>query len=150
MTKTPKKFACGIDVYGPADLVTLVKDFPPYWKNWMHMWYRYVGNPNNPTDLQAIRKKSPINYIERIKSPLLIIQGENDVRVRRNQSERMVEKMRQAGKQVEYVLIKGEGHSFRHWKNRLKLYRLTEDYLAKCLGGRSSGFDFYQLGSWMF
>ena len=55
-----------------------------------------------------------------------------------------------AGKPVEYLVIEGEGHRIRHWKNRLKVYRATEDFLADCLGGRSSGFDYYQLGGWLF
>lgn len=150
MTKTPGVFRCGIDIVGPADLVSLVKDFPPYWKNWMHMWYRYAGNPDNPGDVKRMREKSPIHFAHQVKGPILIIQGENDPRVKRNQSDRMVEMLKKSGKQVEYMVIKGEGHGFRHWKNRLKMYRKTEDYLASCLGGRSSGFDFFELGSWMF
>ena len=111
---------------------------------------KYVGDPGNPADVQRMRRQSPLYYAAQVQGPLLIVQGANDVRVKQQQSDRMVEALRQAGKSVDYMVIAGEGHRIRHWKNRLKLYRATEDFLAECLGGRSSGFDYYQLGSWLF
>ena len=150
MTMTPKTFACGIDIVGPADLVSLTRNFPAYWKPFNYRWMKYVGDPGNPADVQRMRRQSPLYYAAQVEGPLLIVQGANDVRVKQQQSDRMVEALRQAGKSVDYMVIAGEGHRIRHWKNRLKLYRATEDFLAECLGGRSSGFDYYQLGSWLF
>ena len=150
LTMTPETFACGIDIVGPADLETLDRNFPAYWKPFMHHWRKYVGDPDNAEDRARMRKQSPLYYAEQVQSPLLIIQGANDVRVKQDQSDRMVQALRDAGKEVDYRVIPGEGHGIRHWKNRLDVYRATEDFLAECLGGRSSGFDYYQLGSWMF
>jgi dipeptidyl aminopeptidase/acylaminoacyl peptidase len=147
---TPETFACGIDIVGPADLETLDKNFPAYWKPFMHRWRTYVGDPDNAEDRARMRAQSPLYHADQVVRPVLIIQGANDVRVKQDQSDRMVEALRAAGKDVDYRVIKGEGHRIRHWKNRLKEYRATEDFLAACLGGRSSGFDYYQLGSWMF
>jgi dipeptidyl aminopeptidase/acylaminoacyl peptidase len=62
----------------------------------------------------------------------------------------MVEALRTEKKDVEYIVIENEGHGFKHRKNQLLFYREMEDFLAKCLGGRSSGFDYYQLGRWLF
>ena len=150
LTKTPKVFACGIDIVGPADLISLDKNFPAYWKPFMHRWRKYTGNPDNESDRIRMREKSPLYHASKLERPLLIIQGANDVRVKQDQSDRMVEALREAGKSVDYEVISGEGHRIRHWKNRLSVYRKTEDFLAECLGGRSSGFDYYQLGSWLF
>lgn len=150
LAMTPDTFACGIDIVGPADLVKLSQKFPAYWKPFSYRWRKFVGDPDNPADLGRMRKQSPLHYAARIKRPLLIIQGANDVRVKQEQSDRMAEALRAAGKPVEYIVISGEGHRIRHWKNRLKIYRATEDFLAQCLGGRSTGFDYYQLGSWLF
>ena len=150
LTMTPDVFACGIDIVGPADLESLSKNYPPYWKPYLHRWRIAVGDPNNPADRERMHAKSPLFFADQVKSPVLIVQGANDVRVKQDQSDRMVEALRAAGKPVEYVVISGEGHRIRHWKNRLTLFRKTEDFLADCLGGRSSGFDYYQLGSWMF
>jgi len=150
LTRTPTVFACGIDIVGPADLISLDKNFPAYWKPFMHRWRKYAGNPDNDKDRERMREKSPLYHADKVERPLLIIQGANDVRVKQGQSDKMVEALRAAGKEVEYEVISGEGHRIRHWKNRLSVYRKTEDFLAQCLGGRSSGFDYYQLGSWLF
>ncbi len=150
LTMTPEVFACGIDIVGPADLETLDKHFPAYWKPFMHRWRKYAGNPDNAEDRARMRAQSPLYFADRVERPLLVIQGANDVRVKQDQSDRMVAALRAAGKTVNYRVIRDEGHRIRHWKNRLREYRATEDFLAACLGGRSSGFDYYQLGSWLF
>lgn len=150
MTMTPGVFACGIDIVGPAELESLTRNYPPYWAPFMHRWLKYAGDPDKPADAERMRASSPLYFADRVQGPLLIVQGANDVRVKQGQSDRMVEALRVAGKPVDYLLIRGEGHHIRHWKNRLTLYRKTEDFLAGCLGGRSGGFDYYQLGSWMF
>jgi dipeptidyl aminopeptidase/acylaminoacyl peptidase len=150
LTMTPETFACGIDIVGPADLETLDQHFPAYWQPFMHRWRKYVGDPDNAEDRARMRAQSPLHFADQVERPVLIIQGANDVRVKQDQSDRMVEALRAAGKDVEYRVIKGEGHRIRHWKNRLTEYRAIEDFLAGCLGGRSSGFDYYQLGSWLF
>ena len=150
LTLSPRTFACGIDLFGPADLVSLTENFPPYWRPFQHRWLRYAGDPAKPADRARMRTKSPLTYADRVERPLLVIQGANDVRVKQEQSDRMVAALRAAGKEVDYLVLSGEGHGIRHWPSRLKVYRATEDFLAHCLGGRSSGFDYYQLGSWLF
>jgi dipeptidyl aminopeptidase/acylaminoacyl peptidase len=74
----------------------------------------------------------------------------NDVRVRLEQSELMVEALRKAGRPVEFVTFQGDGHNNQRWPNNLTMYRKTEDFLARCLGGRNRGFDYYQLAAWAF
>ena len=68
----------------------------------------------------------------------------------RSQSDRMAAVLEEHGKDVEYVLLNNEGHHFGRWSSNLKIYRKTEDFLAACLGGRTAGFDYYQLAAWMF
>lgn len=62
----------------------------------------------------------------------------------------MVAALRKGGKTVDYVSFTGDGHGNQKWSNNLTMYRKTEDFLARCLGGRTSGFDYYQLGAWAF
>jgi dipeptidyl aminopeptidase/acylaminoacyl peptidase len=147
---TPETFACGIDIFGPTDLAKLVEDFPPYWKFELDRWHRYVGDPAKPTDRAIMQSKSPLFKAENINKPLLVIQGGMDIRVLADQSETLVNQLKRANNPVEYWYIPKTGHAINHWPQRLQLFRKTEDFWAACLGGRSSGFDYYQLGAWLF
>jgi dipeptidyl aminopeptidase/acylaminoacyl peptidase len=147
---TPDTFACGIDIFGPTDLSKLVEDFPPYWKFEMDQWHRYVGDPGRSEDRLIMQSKSPLFKVESISKPLLVMQGGQDVRVKAEQSIRLVDKMHQLHKPVDFWLEPKMGHGIGHWPLRMKQFRKSEDFLAKCMGGRSSNFDYYQLGSWLF
>lgn len=147
---TPETFACGIDIFGPSDLAKMIADFPPYWKFEMDRWHQYVGDPGKPADRLLMQEKSPLFKADNITKPLMIIQGGNDVRVRPGQSIELATKLKQQHKQVDFWLIPEAGHGITRWPLRLKQFRKSEDFLADCLGGRSSNFDFYQLGSWLF
>jgi dipeptidyl aminopeptidase/acylaminoacyl peptidase len=146
LTFTPDVFACGVDAVGISNLISFTKSVPKYWRIWMPYWYRYVGNPNNPGDLQKMRAKSPLFHVDRIKRPLLIAQGANDPRVTQQESDQIVAALNEAGKTVEYILFEDEGHGIRKWQNRLIFYRRLEDFFAEHLGGMSAGFDLYELG----
>ncbi|MGZ3236321.1 MAG: S9 family peptidase [Burkholderiaceae bacterium] len=148
MTFTPDVFACGVASVGPTDLARLLENVPPYWDLGMPWWHRYVGDPANPEDRKKMDAKSPLFKAAAVTKPILIMHGVNDVRVKLEQSELMVDALRKAGKQVDYVTFQNDGHRNRNWTNNLTHYRKMEDFLASCLGGRSSGFDFYQLGAW--
>jgi len=150
LTFTPDTFACGVDIFGMSNLVSLLESVPKYWKPWMTYLYKYVGNPNNPEDRRRMEAKSPLFRVAQIKRPLLIAQGGNDPRVKKKESDQIVSALRKTGKEVEYIFFPDEGHGFRHWKNRLVFYRKVEDFLAKHLGGRSAGFDYYELGLLIF
>lgn len=146
LTFTPERFACGIDLVGPSNLISLTETVPAYWKHWMPFWYRYVGNPQNPGDREEMRARSPLFKVDAVTKPLLIAQGANDPRVKQQESDQMVEALRKAGKDVEYMLFADEGHGLTHWTNRLRYYRKVEQFLAQHLGGRDAGFDYYELG----
>ena len=137
LTFTPEVFACGVDVVGPSNLVTLIKTIPPYWQTSVgSLFYRHVGNPEDPKDTEEMKARSPLYKVDRIKAPLLIGQGANDPRVKQAESEQIVTAMRRANKTVQYVLYSDEGHGFRRPENRLHFYSKAEEFLAKYLGGR--------------
>lgn len=150
MTMTPERFACGIDFVGVSDLATLLEDAPRYWRPYMPFWHAFAGNPAIPEQREELNKRSPLYHADKLQNPLLVIHGRNDPRVKVDQSERMVAALKAAGKPVTFKNVADEGHGFRHWKNRLTMYRQVEDFFASCLGGRSTGFDFYSLGAWAF
>jgi dipeptidyl aminopeptidase/acylaminoacyl peptidase len=150
LTFTPDIFACGVDMFGMSNLVSFSESVPEYWKPWMAYWYKYVGNPDNPDDRRKMKARSPLFRVDQIKRPLLIMQGAKDPRVKQQESDQIVSALKKAGREVEYILFPDEGHGIGQWKNRLLFYRKVEDFLAKHLGGRSAGFDFFELGFLIF
>jgi dipeptidyl aminopeptidase/acylaminoacyl peptidase len=139
---TPDTFACGIDLFGPSNLVTLLESTPEYWKFSMSMKYRHIGNPNNPEDRRTMEAKSPLFHVDKIKKPLLIVQGGKDVRVTLKESEQIVAAVRKSGKDVKYIFFDNEGHGIRSWSNMLHFLSKLESFLAKHLGGRKAFFKY--------
>lgn len=135
LTFTPDVFACGVDIVGPSNLLTLIRSVPPYWRPMMAIFAHRIGNVE--TEEEMLKERSPLFFVDRIKKPLLIGQGANDPRVKEAESEQIVEAMREAEKPVEYVLYTDEGHGFARPENRLHFYGIVEEFLAKYIGGRA-------------
>ncbi|MFC1821651.1 alpha/beta fold hydrolase [Thermodesulfobacteriota bacterium] len=142
LTFTPDTFACGVDLYGPSNLVTLLKSVPDYWKLNMPMFYKHVGNPNNEEDRRRMKAKSPLYHVDKITKPLMIVQGGKDVRVKPEESEQIVQALEEAGKEVNYIFFKLEGHGVRKWNNMLHTISQMEKFYAKHLGGRDPIFEY--------
>ena len=141
LAQNPRKFACGIDIAGPTDLAKLIETFPPYWEQELGHWYSFVGDPAVASDRSRMDKVSPVHLANRIERPLLIVQGQQDVRVRPEQSTAMVEALRKAGKAVKYLTFSDMGHSLSYWAHHLAVLRASEHFLADCLGGRAARLD---------
>ena len=135
MSFTPHAFAAGVDLFGISDLPSFYRGVPAYWKNEMPLWRKYVGDPDRAIDLAAMEAKSPLAHAAAIDRPLLVVQGANDVRVRRDQSDRLVEALRAAGKPVTYVVFPQEGHGITEAQDVAFYYRELELFLARTLGG---------------
>jgi dipeptidyl aminopeptidase/acylaminoacyl peptidase len=133
----PDVFCCAVDVVGPSNLKTLIETIPPYWAPMIATFYRRVGNPE--TDAEFLWSRSPLSRAGSIRMPLLIAQGANDPRVKQAESEQIVEALREAGIDHEYMLFPDEGHGFAKPENRLRFYAAADRFLAKHLGGRDSG-----------
>ena len=132
---TPDVFACGVDIVGPSNIITLLKTVPPYWAPAKAMFNQRVGDIEKDKDF--LEGRSPLNKVNYIVKPLLIGQGANDPRVKQAESDQIVEAMRKNGKEVEYVVYPDEGHGFQRPENRLHFFAVTEQFLAKHLGGRA-------------
>ena len=135
MSFTPHAFAAGVDLYGISDLPSFYSGVPAYWRSEMPLWRKYVGDPDRAADLQAMRAKSPLAHAMAIDRPLLVVQGADDVRVRRDQSDRLVEALRSAGKPVTYLLFAQEGHGITRAPDLAFYYHELELFLARSLGG---------------
>src|SRR3954470_16394284 len=136
MTYTPETFACGVDIVGPSSLVTLLKNVPEYWIPFMPVMKIRVGDVNTEEGREALLKRSPLTHVEKIKRPLLIGQGQNDPRVKRQEADQIVKAMSEKNIPVTYVLYPDEGHGFHRPENNKSFNAVTEAFLAEQLGGR--------------
>jgi dipeptidyl aminopeptidase/acylaminoacyl peptidase len=135
LTFTPDEFACGVDIVGPSNIVTLLKTMPRYWEPMRALFTTRVGDLDKEEEF--LKARSPLYKADRIVKPLLIGQGKNDPRVRVSESDQIVEAMRKANRPVEYVIYPDEGHGFARPENRLHFFAVAEQFLAKHLGGRA-------------
>lgn len=131
---TPDEFACGVDIVGPSNLITLIKSIPPYWAPMRSMFDKRVGHLE--TDAEFLKSCSPLFKADRIKVPLLIGQGGNDPRVNKAESDQIVDAMRAKNLPVTYVVYPDEGHGFARPENNLDFFGRAEEFLGQYLGGR--------------
>ncbi|MGK4000554.1 S9 family peptidase [Sorangium sp. So ce1024] len=135
LTFTPETFACGVDIVGPSNLVTLLESIPPYWAPMLELFAKRVGDPRTEDGRELLRTRSPLYLADKIKRPLLIGQGANDPRVKQAESDQIVKAMTGKGIPVTYVLYPDEGHGFARPENALSFNAIAETFLAQCLGG---------------
>ena len=140
VTYTPEKFACGVDIVGPSNLVTLLESIPAYWASFLETFAQRVGDPRTEEGRSFLRSRSPLYLADEIVKPLLIGQGANDPRVKQPESDQIVSAMQARELPVTYVLYPDEGHGFGRPENRESFYAIMEVFLADCLGGRSQTF----------
>ena len=139
LTFTPEIFACGVDIVGPSNLITLLESIPPYWEPMVELWATRVGDGRTEEGRAHLNERSPLNRVDSIRRPLLIGQGANDPRVKKAESDQIVRAMQDRGIPVTYVLYPDEGHGFARPANRLSFMAIAEAFLAEHLGGRSEG-----------
>ena len=128
VTRLPDYWAAAVDVVGPSNLVTFAKAVPPTWRRFMDAW---VGNPETEADF--LLERSPITYVDNVRAPLLVMQGANDPRVVKPESDQMVERLRELGREVEYEVFEDEGHGWTKRSNQLRGFRLAADWFEQHL-----------------
>jgi dipeptidyl aminopeptidase/acylaminoacyl peptidase len=118
-----------VDIVGPSNLITFVKTVPEHWKRFME---ELVGDAEKQEDF--LKERSPITYVDNMKPlSLLIIQGVNDPRVVKNESDQIVEMLRNKSIDVEYIIFEDEGHGFTKYSNLVKALKTSAEFLVKKL-----------------
>ena len=128
---TPDLYTCGVDYVGVSSLFTFMESMPPYWELYRSMMYEMVGHPENDKEMLALA--SPLLHVENIKVPLFIAQGANDPRVKKTESDQIVEALKARGIEVPYMVKDNEGHGFYNEENQFDFYREMEKFLEKYL-----------------
>jgi len=136
LTFTPDVFACGVDIVGPSNIITLMETIPPYWLPMVNMFTSRVGDFRTEEGKKFLETRSPLFFVDKIQKPLLIGQGANDPRVKQSESDQIVNAMREKNIPVTYVLYPDEGHGFARPENRMSFNAVTEIFFSQYLGGR--------------
>jgi len=123
---SPDAFRCGIDIVGPSDLTTFMESIPAYWEPVRKMFFERVGE-----DTEFLKTQSPLYRVSSIHSPLMIVQGANDPRVKQRESDQMVEALKANGNDVVYLIFENEGHGLAHQENFQHFASVAEQFLAR-------------------
>jgi dipeptidyl aminopeptidase/acylaminoacyl peptidase len=128
MTIFAGSFDIGIPIVGMSDLVSFLENTAPYRRKLRESEYGYLDK-----DMEALKKLSPINYLDKLQGPLLIIHGANDPRVPAGEAIQFMRKMQDKGLDGELLLFPDEGHGVRKRKNRAIYFSYILEFLDKHL-----------------
>ena len=129
----PEVFDVGINIFGVTNWVRTLESIPPWWGSFRDALYDEMGDP--ATDIERLRRISPLFHAENIVKPMLVIQGANDPRVLQVESDELVAAARENGATVEYVLFPDEGHGFQKRENRITASEAFVTFLDTYLKG---------------
>lgn len=143
---SPDMFQAGVSMYGPSDLEAMFE--MDQIKN-SNVWLNRVGNYADPMELKLLQQHSPINFVDRMESPILLTTGSKDERVpKETQVDRFAAAVAEAGKEVVYFYYPEEGHDYRAPESWISFWAITEQFLATHLGGNyeAAGADLQNAG----
>jgi dipeptidyl aminopeptidase/acylaminoacyl peptidase len=132
MTFTPDEFKVGVNIFGVTNWLRTLKSIPPYWESFRNALYKELGDPNS-ADSVRLYDISPLFHAEKVKSPVMVLQGANDPRVLQIESDEIVAAVKKNNVPVEYVVFPDEGHGFLKKENEIKGYGGILTFLDKYL-----------------
>jgi dipeptidyl aminopeptidase/acylaminoacyl peptidase len=124
------RIRAGIDVVGISNFVTFLKNTQAYRRDLRRAEY---GDERDPKVRAFLDRTAPMNNADKIRKPMFVIQGYNDPRVPRSESEQMVQKIRSIGTPVWYMMAKDEGHGFAKKANRDYQFDATIEFMKQYL-----------------
>lgn len=136
----PEEFNVGVNIFGVTNWLRTLKSIPPWWTSFREALYTELGDPAK--DSVALFNKSPLFHAKNIKKPFIVLQGSNDPRVLKVESDEIVEAAKANGVPVEYVIFPDEGHGFLKKENNIK----TSEAILKFLDIHLKGLPEDQAG----
>jgi dipeptidyl aminopeptidase/acylaminoacyl peptidase len=128
ISRLPSLWAAGVSICGPANLETMARSMPP---DWNAAVLEMFGDPD--TDGEDLRRRSPVTYADQITAPLLVLQGANDPRVPKAESDQIVARLRARGVEVTYLVFDDEGHGFTSRENDIAANTAIAEFLVEHL-----------------
>jgi dipeptidyl aminopeptidase/acylaminoacyl peptidase len=132
----PEEFNAGVDIFGVSNWVRTLQSIPPYWEAQRKSLYAEIGDPN--TQLDMLKEISPLFHADKITKPLIVLQGANDPRVIKPESDEIVDAIKKKKGVVEYVVFDNEGHGFTKKANEIRGNKAILDFLDKYLKGSAA------------
>jgi dipeptidyl aminopeptidase/acylaminoacyl peptidase len=127
----PDVFALGVDIFGVANWIRTLESIPAYWESFRLSLYKEIGDPGR--ERKKLEQTSPLFAADRIRKPLIVLQGANDPRVIKPESDDIVAAVKKNGVPVEYVVFPDEGHGFTKRKNQIEGYGKIREFLDRYL-----------------
>jgi dipeptidyl aminopeptidase/acylaminoacyl peptidase len=134
MTFTPDEFKVGVNIFGVTNWLRTLKSIPPYWESFRNALYKELGDPTT-ADSVRLYEISPVFHAHKVKNPVMVLQGANDPRVLKIESDEIVAGIEANGITVEYVVFDDEGHGFRKKENEIEGYGKVLTFLETNLKG---------------
>jgi dipeptidyl aminopeptidase/acylaminoacyl peptidase len=131
----PEEFQVGVDICGVSNWIRDLESVPPYWEQFRKALYAEIGDPEK--DREMLMEISPLFHADKITKPLIVLQGANDPRVIRAESDDIVNTIRRNGGIVEYVVFDNEGHGFTKRENEIAGHQAILRFLDKYLKGEA-------------
>jgi dipeptidyl aminopeptidase/acylaminoacyl peptidase len=136
LTDTPDRFACGVNIMGSSNLITLIESFPEQYEPILEAtWYRRAGDPRTEEGRALLQERSPLFKADQIQKPLLLVHGAMNEQNERAESDAIVAAMEENGVPITYLFYEEEDRGFRSRANVQSWRAVTEVFLADCLGG---------------
>jgi dipeptidyl aminopeptidase/acylaminoacyl peptidase len=132
--KYPQTFAVAVDLFGPLDWFSMMKNSDPLLQQYI---VSLLGDPDK--NRRIYEDTSPGKYVPNIKAPLLVLQGENDPRVPKEETDQVVQMLKQRGNIVDVHYYPAEGHGFEKRENQIDAIERTLAWFEKYLPTAASG-----------
>jgi dipeptidyl aminopeptidase/acylaminoacyl peptidase len=138
LVKTPDLYRAGINYVGVVDLVALYRQGARRdrgrvagWNGFVeHYWRDRIGDPG--TDKERFHDTSPLNFVDQIEAPVLVVHGRLDYNVESDyQYQPLVRALKKHDKVHETLYKRHEGHGFYREQNQIELYEKIEGFLAR-------------------
>ena len=124
------RIRCSVDIVGPSNLVTFLENTEAYRRDLRRVEY---GDERDPKMREFLERIAPMNNVEKIKKPMMVVAGKNDPRVPVSESNQIVAALKKQGTRVWYVMAKDEGHGFQKKANQDFQFYATVEFLQEYL-----------------
>ena len=124
------RIRCSIDIVGMSNLVTFLEHTEAYRRDLRRVEY---GDERDPKMREFLERIAPMNNVEKIKKPMLVVAGKNDPRVPVSESDQIVAALKKSGTPVWYIVGKDEGHGFQKKQNLDYEFYATVEFLEEYL-----------------